>query len=255
MRQLLPFMAAAALLLAGCANRPPASDPDAVAEYQQNNDPIEPTNRVFYRINNGIDTVILRPAAVAYRAVVPGVVRRPIHNVLANMGSPVLLVNDMAQGKPRRAGDTFMRMLINTTAGVGGLFDVAADWGYPAHASDFGVTLGVWGLPDGPFLFLPVLGPSSPRDIVGYGVDTAMDPFLWPPNGSGFNTLRISRTVVGGLDAREQLIDPVDQIKRDALDPYATFRSLYRQQRTSEISASRNDDRRTVPAWFPQPAR
>ena len=194
----LLLAAVAALALAGCATRPPASDPEALAEYRQNNDPLEPTNRVFYAVNNGLDTVILRPLAVAYRYAVPQVVRNPIHNVLTNISSPVTFVNDVTQAKPRRAGDTFMRFVINSTVGVAGLFDVASGWGYPAHETDFGVTLALWGVPEGPFLFLPVLGPSNPRDALGFGVDTVIDPFFWPPNGGGMNTFRITRTAVSG---------------------------------------------------------
>src|ERR1700722_11672787 len=114
-------LTASALLsggLAGCATPPPASDPDAVADFRQTNDPLEPTNRVFYKINNGIDTVVLKPVAQAYRAVFPNPVRTGVHNFLDNLGGPVRLTNDTLQGKPRRAGDTAMRFLINTTAGV-----------------------------------------------------------------------------------------------------------------------------------------
>ena len=248
---LLAAVAALALALAGCATRPPASDPEAVAEYRQNNDPLEPTNRVFYAVNNGLDTVILRPLAVAYRYAVPQVVRNPIHNLLTNISSPVTFVDDVSQAKPRRAGDTFMRFVINTTVGVGGLFDVASGWGYPAHETDFGVTFALWGVPEGPFLFLPVLGPSNPRDALGFGVDTVIDPFFWPPNGGGMNTFRITRTVMTAVDARERVLDATDQINKTALDPYATYRSLYRQHRDSVIQQTRDDNRQTVPDWYP----
>ena len=220
-----------------------------MAEYTEANDPYEPTNRVFYAINNGIDTVLLRPAAIAYRAVVPGFVRRPVHNALSNISNPVQLANDMMQGKPRRAGNTFMRFLINSTAGVGGFFDVASDWGYPDHDTDFGVTLALWGIPDGPFLFLPILGPSNPRDAVGFGVGTVLDPFTYVSFG-GSNALSYSRLGLGAVDARERVLDDVDSIKKSALDPYATFRSLYRQNRASVIDRTRQDNQATVPAWF-----
>ena len=133
--------AAGALLaasLAGCATPPPASDPDAVADFRQTNDPIEPANRVFYKINDALDTVIMRPVAKAYVYVVPNQVRTGIHNVLDNLSGPVRLTDDTLQGKPRRAGDTAMRFLINTTdPGVGGIFDVAKSVGYPNHDTDF----------------------------------------------------------------------------------------------------------------------
>jgi phospholipid-binding lipoprotein MlaA len=244
-----------ALLLVACATPPPADDPDAVADFKQTNDPLEPTNRVFYAINNGIDTAILRPAAQAYRYVVPTPVRDGVHNVLGNLGTPVRLTNDILQGKPRRAGDTFARFVINTTAGVLGIFDVAAKLGYPEHDSDFGMTLANWGVPEGPFLFLPVLGPSDPRDASGFGVDVLMDPFTWigGPHDTGITIFKWSKWALNAVSTRERLLDPIDQIKKTALDPYATFRSLYRQHRTAEIKDMKDDNRATIPVWFPQP--
>ena len=236
--------------LGGCATRPPASDTEAVAEFNENNDPFEPANRIGYAISNGADTYILAPVARAYRYAVPGVIRRPVHNVLQNMTTPVLFINDVLQTKPRRAGDTFMRFVINTTAGVGGLFDVASGWGYPVHDNDFGLTLALWGVPEGPFLFLPLLGPSNPRDATGYGVDILFDPLTYVPSGHGLRTLDDVRIGVGIVDAREHVLNEVDSIKKTALDPYATFRSLYRQNRESAVQDLTAEDRRTVPNWY-----
>jgi phospholipid-binding lipoprotein MlaA len=251
-------LAAALLLLGpllGCATPPPASDADAVADFKEANDPLEPTNRVFYSINNGLDTVIMRPVALAYRAVVPQPVRTGIHNVLSNLGTPVELGNDILEAKPRRAGDTSMRFLINTTIGVVGIFDVAKGLGYPDHDNDFGLTLALWGVPDGPFLFLPILGPTNPRDVTGFAVDIAGDPFTWVGQGAAVTALDWTRTVLNAVDQRERVLDAVDSIKKTALDPYATFRSLYRQHRTAQIEETRADDRATVPIWFPQPPK
>ena len=242
------------LSVAACASRPPAGDTEALAEYRELNDPIEPTNRFFYRVNDGIDTYALRPAAVAYRDVVPGAIRRPIHNVLANLGTPATFANDVLSAKPRRAGDSLMRFLINTTAGGLGLFDVATDWGYPEHSNDFGLTLALWGVGEGPFLFLPVLGPSNPRDAAGLGAAIALDPLTYASFG-GKTALELSRLGLTALDTRERLIEPLDSIKRGALDPYATFRSLYRQNRADGIVRARQDNPATVPAWFPRPAQ
>ncbi len=252
----LTFLALIVFGLSGCATKPPASDPDAVADYQQTNDPLEPTNRVFYAINNGLDTVLLRPAALAYRWAVPEPVRNGVHNVLSNICTPVQLSNDILSGKPRRAGDTTMRFLINTTAGVLGIFDVATKWGYPDHDADFGMTMASWGVPEGPFLFLPVLGPSDPRDAAGFGVDILMDPFTWVggPHDTGLTVFNWTRYGLNAVDSRERVLDGLDQIKKTALDPYATFRSLYRQHRHAQIEELRNDNRATVPVWFPQPA-
>ena len=178
--------------------------------------------------------------------------RSGIHNVLSNLGTPVQLGNDMLEGKPRRAGDTTMRFLINTTVGVLGIFDVAKDWGYPDHDADFGMTLALWGLPDGPFLFLPVFGPSDPRDAVGLGVNTAMDPFTWVGQGAAVRRSTGRGSRLNALDQRERHLDDIDSIKKTALDPYATFRSLYRQHRQAQIEDARNDKRATIPVWFPQ---
>ena len=138
-----------------------------------------------------------------------------------------------------------------------GIFDVAKKWGYPDHDADFGMTLASWGVPEGPFLFLPVLGPSDPRDATGFGVDIAFDPFTWigtGPNKPGWTAFNWSRYGLNAIDARERVLDATDSIKKTALDPYATFRSLYRQHRHAQIEEMRNDNRATVPVWFPQPA-
>jgi phospholipid-binding lipoprotein MlaA len=239
--------------LVGCATPPPANDPDAVADFRQTNDPIEPTNRVFYKINNGIDTVVLKPAAQAYRAALPESVRTGVHNFLDNLGGPVRLTNDTLQGKPRRAGDTAMRFLINSTVGVVGIFDVAKNVGYADHDTDFGLTLANWGVSEGPFLFLPILGPSSPRDAAGYATDVAMDPFTWIGRGTtGFTIASWTKTVFSALDQRSSVLDVVDQINKTALDPYATFRSLYRQNRAAKLEKIRADNRATIPIWWPQ---
>jgi len=243
----------ALLTVAACADRPPAGDTEAQADFRELNDPIEPTNRFFYKVNDAIDTYALRPAAVAYRDVVPGAVRRPIHNVLTNVGTPAMFANDVLSAKPRRAGDDMMRFLINTTAGGLGLFDVATGWGYPEHNVDFGLTLALWGVEGGPFLYLPIIGPSNPRDAVGFGANTVLDLLTWASFG-GSTAVNLTRYGVTALDTRERFIDPIDSVKRSALDPYATFRSLYRQNRTDEVSRARQDSPATVPAWFPQPS-
>jgi len=246
----LGLLLAAALALAGCAATPPASDPEALAEFNETNDPLEPTNRVFYEINNGLDTVLLRPLAQGYRAVLPQDVRTGVHNLLTNMNLPVVFANDILQTKPTRAGDSLMRFLINTTVGVAGIFDIAKDWGYPPHDGGFGTTLALWGVNEGPFLFLPVLGPNNPRELVGFGADLATDPWSWVSGGTGGQVFDWTRFGLSAVDERERVLDPVDNIKKTALDPYATFRSLYRQHRNAEIQAVRDDHRFTQPNWF-----
>jgi phospholipid-binding lipoprotein MlaA len=234
--------------LAGCATPPPASDPDALADYRQTNDPLEPTNRFLYRVSDALDVVIMRPIALLYRAAVPEPARTGMHNVLDNIGGPVRFANDVLQGQPKRAGDTAARFAINTTVGIGGIFDVAKMNGIPNHDSDFALTLAYWGVPEGPFLFLPVIGPSSPRDAAGYGVDVAIDPFTWIGRPSHSFTLEsYSKTAANAVDQRSRLLDTIASVKKTALDPYATFRSLYRQNRASKLENLRSGNQATVP--------
>ncbi len=240
----------ALLSLSGCATRP--TEPEALAEYQSTNDPLEPTNRFFYRVSNTVDQYTLKPVAKAYVYALPQPVRTGVHNVLANFSSPTVLANDVLDAKPRRAGDTFMRFLINSTVGVVGIFDVAKGLGYPAHEADGGLTLALWGVPSGPYLFLPVLGPSSPRAATGFGLDVALAPLTYVPRGYGLLTLNYALYGVGIVDARAGVLDQLDEIDRDYLDPYASIRSLYRQHRAAQVEDLRKDNRMTTPDWYTQ---
>jgi phospholipid-binding lipoprotein MlaA len=242
----------AASELIGCAAPPPAGDPDALAEFRELNDPLEPTNRAIYAIDSTLDRAVVHPVARAYRFVVPEAARNGVHNFLMNLGGPVRLMNDMLQGRPRRAGDSAMRLLINSTVGLLGIFDVAADWGYPYHGSDFGQTLAMWGAPEGPYLFLPLLGPSNLRDTVGIATDIAIDPFAWIGSGTTALAARGSWIVTRGIDARDRNGDLIDQTKATSLDAYAVFRSLYRQHQQALLEHVREDRRATVPIWFPR---
>ncbi len=230
------ILAALALLgLAACATRPDPTDREAVAEFEANNDPLEPLNRGAFFVNEGIDTLVLRPAAEAYRIFLPPEIRTAIRNVLANLRSPVILVNDLLQGETQRAGVTLGRFVVNTTVGVGGIFDVATRQGLLGHTEDFGQTLAVFGAPEGPYLFIPVLGPSNPRDLAGFAVDTAASPFTWVSGNDTWQAVRITRTALTALDTREGLIETIDAVRSSSLDPYATLRSAYRQRRNVEI--------------------
>jgi phospholipid-binding lipoprotein MlaA len=237
-------------LAAGCATRPPASDPDAVADYEQTNDPLEPTNRFFFHVDDTLQRYTLKPVSQGYVYITPAPVRSGIHNFLANLGTPTVLVNDMAEAKPRRAGDTFMRFVINTTAGGLGVFDVAKGMGYPAHDAGFGQTLGVWGVGAGPYLYLPVLGPNSPRSVAGFAVDQATDPFTYVPHGFGLRTFNWARYGLSTIDTYAAIEPDYERVKSGALDPYATVRSLYRQHTQSAVDAARADDRGTTPDWY-----
>ncbi|WP_237212811.1 MlaA family lipoprotein [Falsiroseomonas oryziterrae] len=234
-RSVLALVCAAAVGLGACATRPDPADTEAVEEFRANNDPLEPLNRGMYFVNEGLDTLVIRPAAEAYRIFLPPELRSGVRNVLGNLRTPVILVNDLLQGETDRAGVTIGRFVLNTTLGVGGIFDVATGFGLPGHAEDFGQTLAIWGVSEGPYLFIPFLGPSNPRDLVGFGVDAASNPLTWISGNEFFDAATNTRIVLQGLDTREGLIEPLDAVRNSSLDPYATIRSAYRQRRAAEI--------------------
>ncbi len=153
--------AAATLLLAGCATPPPASDPDAVAEFEQTNDPLEPMNRAIFDFNNGLDTVFLSPLARAYRAAVPQFGRDRVSDFLDNLDAPIVFANDLLQGNLSLAGKTLERFALNSSFGVLGIMDVAKPMGIPGHDADLGQTFGVWGISSGPYLCCRCLGPRA----------------------------------------------------------------------------------------------
>ena len=224
------------MALAACATPPPADDPEAVAEFNELNDPLEPTNRAIFDFNDVLYVNVWHPMVTGYRAVVPEFGRARISDFLSNLKEPVILVNDVLQGNLTRAGQTIERVTLNTTFGVGGIMDVAAPMGIPPHDADFGQTLGVWGVGEGPYLVLPVIGPSNPRDGFGYLVDSYADPldqYLQDTNMTWLSELRFGASVVVTFDAN---VDALDDIKRNSLDYYGALRSAYRQRRTAEIN-------------------
>lgn len=234
-------------LVAGCATPPPADDKEAVAEWEQVNDPLEPMNRAVFDFNRAADTYAIKPAAQAYRAVMPKFGRERVHNVVSNLNSPLILANDVLQGEPDRAVQTFFRAMLNTTFGLGGFIDVATPAGIPPHDEDFGQTLAVWGVGEGPYLMLPIFGPSNPRDASGLVAEFFADPFdIWMGN-IGKEYISYTRMGLTGLDKREALLDTLDEIERTSLDYYASLRSLYRQHRNSEIKNGRGGGEK-VPA-------
>ncbi len=239
-------------LLAGCATPPPASDPAALAAYQQQNDPAEPTNRVFYAINDKIDTYAFKPVAVGYRDITTQGIRDHVGNFVTNMGEPGRLVYFMFGGKPRDAGTAMVRFLVNSTVGIGGIFDPATSLGYPETDTDFGLTLAEWGFSAGPYLYLPVFGPSGARDAFSIPAQFVLTPTIVPPPSTGLTVFTYSETALHLVNTRAEYIDPINQIQQTALDPYATFRSLYRQERASQLQLIDQRDTPTTPDWFAQ---
>ena len=228
-----PLLALA--LVAGCAAPPPADDAEAVAEWEQVNDPLEPMNRAVFDFNIAADEYALKPAAQAYRWAVPQYGRDRVHNILTNLNSPLIFANDLLQGEPDRAVQTFFRAMLNSTFGLAGFLDVATPAGIPPHEEDFGQTLAVWGVGEGPYLVLPIFGPSNPRDGVGLAVEMVADPFDLAMANIGREYISYARLGLTGLDKRESLLDTLDEVQRTSLDYYASLRSLYRQHRASEI--------------------
>ncbi|MBT3917216.1 MAG: VacJ family lipoprotein [Rhodospirillaceae bacterium] len=221
--------------LASCASAP-RDDAEALAEYNKINDPIEPTNRFIFSFNQGLDKGIIKPVTSLYRALFPEVVRTGVHNFLNNLKTPVVLANDVLQGESERAGDTIIRFVINSTAGIAGFRDQAADWGWEPHDEDFGQTLAVWGVGEGPYIMLPLFGPSNPRDAIGKVVDFFLDPINWWAENSDNDWVPLTRTIISGIDTRDQLWDVLDDLKKSSIDFYAAIRSLYRQRRNEDIS-------------------
>jgi phospholipid-binding lipoprotein MlaA len=216
------------LALTGCATAPPS--PEALAA----NDPYEQTNRQTLELNGQIDRYFVVPTVALYIETVPDGGRRGVHNFLVNLSKPTTFVNDLLQGEFTRGSQTAGRFLVNTTLGLGGFLDQASKMGVPDHGEDFGQTMAVWGVNDGPYVVLPFLGPSNPRDASGLVVDALADPtnfihfkqHLWWSGAREYFTL---------LDLRAQTYQTIQGIQRSSVDYYASLRSLYRQLRQNEI--------------------
>ena len=223
----MPAIVATGLLLAACSTAAPA------------NDPLAPMNRVFFRVNEKFNKYVVLPAADLYLYKMPVRMRLGIHNAVANLELPVTFANDILQGEVNRAGETLGRFTLNSTAGLGGILDVAVRAGLPGNKADFGQTLAKYGVGEGPFLVLPILGPEPPRDLLGDAVDLAFDPLTWIPPSWPL-AVRIGTAVglhvVNPFEGHARNIFLRQELGKDSLDAYATMRSSYRQQRAREIS-------------------
>jgi phospholipid-binding lipoprotein MlaA len=232
---LMRSLVVVALVVSGCASHPQTS-PTAAAE-EDFHDPLEDFNRKIFDFNQVVDRYVLVPAAKAYRAALPSPVRDSIHDFLNNLNEPLIFANDTLQGRFDYARDSVVRFVLNSTIGMGGLVDVAGRWGIPYRDNDLGVTFGVWGIPEGPYLVVPVIGPSDPRDIAGIGIQAFGDPWNRLVSGEPWNYYWIpyARGAVLALDQRTRYLDTLADIERTSLDYYATLRSLYRQRRAALV--------------------
>lgn len=222
-----------ALATAGCSSTP---YPDAVEQ----NDPYESFNRQVFDMNQSFDKSVALPVAVFYHHAVPTPARDGVHNFLSNLDAPSTFANDILQGEVTRACETFGRFTVNSTVGIGGFVDAATTFGMPNHSADFGETLAVYGVGEGPFLVLPLLGPSNPRDAVGDVVDIGFDPLTYIHWRSSLYWM-MGRGLVSVIDLRERNIGTIAELERTSVDLYATERSLYRQHRNSEINGGKPD--------------
>lgn len=219
---------AAAWLLAGnaLAAAPESSDIDP--------DPMEPLNRAIFSFNRGLDKVLLRPVTVGYRAVMPDKGREMVSNALANIYTPVTFANSVLQGDVTNSFTSFWRFVINTTVGVGGLFDVASQAGLKPRTTDLGQTFALWGADPGPYVVIPIIGPSSTRDSFGRLGDVFLNPFNYIDEG-----VSLSIWSATAIDKRSSNMKLIDGIYNDSLDPYATVRSAWTQKRANDIKRAR----------------
>lgn len=194
-------------------------------------DPMEPMNRAIYSFNDGVDTALFKPLAEGYRAVLPSFARTGISNFFANINDVLIALNNLLQGKLVNAISDVGRVVVNSTIGVLGFLDVATEIGLEKHNEDFGQTMGYWGIGDGPYLVIPILGPSNIRDAVGKVVDFKTDPITY------VKSMR-ARNVLWGLRAISQRADLLDTSKildAAALDPYEFLRDAYLQRRRNLV--------------------
>lgn len=218
-RFLGPLLAVA--LLAGCATGPDAHP----------RDPLEPLNRGVSGFNDAVDRAVLKPVATVYQDVTPGFLRTGVNNFFGNLRDAWSVVNATLQLKPRVATENALRVGFNTVFGFGGLLDIASEMGIERTTLDFGHTLGRWGVPSGPYLVLPIFGPSSFRDATGFAVDSSADLVGQVDDIPARNSLYVLRAV----DTRAGLLRASGLLEGAALDPYSFLRDAYLQRRQSQV--------------------
>ncbi|MBK1694103.1 ABC transporter [Chromatium weissei] len=213
----------AALLISGCAS--------TATHTKDPRDPLEPFNRAVFRFNSDFDKAFLKPLAQGYRAITPEPIDRSISNFFYNLADVTSAVNNLLQFKMSRAGNDVGRVLINSTVGVLGLFDVATNVGLPSYKEDFGQTLGYWGIESGAYVMLPILGSSSMRDTFGWAGDIVTDPLTRIENNSIHGGLLALQTI----DRRADYLAAGDIMEDAALDAYSFLRDAYLQRRLSLV--------------------
>lgn len=216
------------LMLAACSTS---------SGYQEGSmtDPFEGTNRTIFAFNKAVDKAIIHPVVKGYRFIVPEPGRKGLRNFLRNLKSPITLANEVLQGDVDGAGKVVLRATVNSLLGIGGIFDLAGYEGYEYEQEDFGQTLGAWGVGHGPYLVLPILGPSSARDYTGYLVDSFADPIRWYLFNTDNEGWYYAKVGAEYLDLRESLVDVLEELERSSIDYYAAVRSTYYQRREALV--------------------
>ena len=209
----------------------PAASQGLPAEDDEENDPFETFNRAVYTFNDYFDRAILKPVAKGYDFIMPSFIKTGISNLFRNLFEPTVIINDVLQGKFKQSASDTGRFVVNSTVGLLGLFDVAKHLNMPAHNEDFGQTLGVWGLKDGPYLVLPFFGPSSIRDGVGLVADWKTDPVYYIED----DTARWGTRALRFVDTRAQFLGASNILEQATDDPYLFVREAYRQKRRNLI--------------------
>lgn len=210
-----------AVLLTGCASGPGATP----------HDPFEPFNRSMSRLNDSVDSAVLKPVAIAYRDATPPMVRTGVSNFFGNLSDAWSVVNNLLQFKVQYAAEMFIRVNMNTFFGLGGLLDVASEFNIERHKEDFGQTLGYWGVPAGPYLVLPLLGPSTVRDAAAFSLDRRGDLVRDITPASARNSIYVLRAV----NVRSNLLRASNVLDEVALDKYSFTRDVFMQRRRAEL--------------------
>ncbi|AKD24430.1 Surface lipoprotein [Polynucleobacter duraquae] len=225
--------------MVGCASIPAGVAPSP-------HDPWEPFNRSVFEFNEGLDAYLLKPVVAGYRFVLPEFVRDGIYNFFSNYSDIYTALQNLLQGKPDYAFSDLMRVVVNTTFGLGGLIDMATPGGLPKHKEDWGQTFGVWGIPSGPYVVLPFFGPSNVRDTFGTAADLESDYlFRLLPDVA----LRNSLTGLRVVNARNTYYEAGDLLDGAAIDKYSFVRDAYIQRRQYQINEGREDEEVLMPPY------
>lgn len=206
----------------------------SATEQHEYDDPFEGYNRAMFSFNYQVDKYVIKPVAEGYRAVTTPFIRERISSVIDNLKEPISAGNHLLQADPEASVKSLSRFVINSTLGLVGMFDVAEGWGLPKDKTTFNETFAKWCIPQGPFIVLPLLGPSTPRAATGMALDFVFDPVYWATyqDANVHDKASWGYAIAQGITAREAALDILDDLERNSVDFYATMRSAYLQNQS-----------------------